>query len=570
MVTVGDIWKSALPPNSQLLAGDTGLGREVSWVASLRSRPPAFDALKGGEMVLVSLPALRALDERVTLAELVGKLADIGVAAIAISGGSPDCAALDRAQELGVPLFSLPEDAIANEIERSTARLLAYRRLDMYSRGQDLSRQLMEMAIEGKGVATIVRALVRISGRVAVVEDEEHLLQSYEAPEAFAMSQEEMASLLEASRASVVQWLEGRRLSSSDPPTSIFALPGTGLARVVAPVATRDSVMAYLSLVGPADEISELEHLAASRGAAALAVELARERAVLDAQDKMQESFVDALLNGSYQGEEVILGRAKRLGYDMATQHAVLVFRLPTSRAPLGSASHEDAPLARFRREVDHILQRELRSRNVEAPMRVKGDSLALLYPVGPDVTERQLKELAEALRATLSTSLGSQASVGIGRLHKGLEGLRVAHREAEQAVGLGTRLFGRGSTTYFGDLGLYRLLLSIQGSSEVRTFYLETLGRLLEYDRKNNSELVKTLEAFFTSRGSPTEAAERLHLHRNTLLYRLHRIREISGLDLDDPEIRLSLHLALRIGQALSASRTASAPRMSSTLSER
>ncbi|MCL5960981.1 MAG: helix-turn-helix domain-containing protein [Chloroflexi bacterium] len=559
VVTVREIWKSALPPGTELLAGDNGLSREVTWVASLRPRPPAFDALKGGEIALVSLSALKMLDERVDLAELINRLQGMGVVAIAVSSGFPDQPAVDAAEALDVPLFGLPPDTILGEIERQIARLLAERRTDMYARSQELNRQLMEMAIEGKGVAALVRKLSQVSGRVAVLEDDELIPRFCEVPVDFPASAEEVLPLLEADRSSLASRVEELKLSPSDPPTMVFSLPAFGYRRVVAPVATRDRVMAYLSLVAPADEVNELDHLAASRGAAALVVELARERAVLDAEDRMQESFVDALLNGSYTGEEVMLSRAKRLGYDMSGSHAVLVLRLHLTRPQSETASAGDNPINRQRKEIESAVEREMRRRAVEAPMRIKGESVTLLYPVGADIGEQKLRDLGLNVRSSLSDTLGTSISAGIGRLHKGLEGVRAAYREAEQAVILGIRLFGRGSATYFGDLGLYRLLLSIQATQELRTYYLETLGKLLEYDRKNGSELVKTLEAFFASCGSPTDAADRLHLHRNTLLYRLHRIREISGLDLNDPEVRLSLHLALRVGQALSAAKATS-----------
>jgi DNA-binding PucR family transcriptional regulator len=83
-------------------------------------------------------------------------------------------------------------------------------------------------------------------------------------------------------------------------------------------------------------------------------------------------------------------------------------------------------------------------------------------------------------------------------------------------------------------------------------------LGRLLRYDGEKNTELVPTLDAFLRANNA-TEVAARLNLHRNTLLYRLRRIREITNLDLDDPETRLALHLALRIGDALRAERSLS-----------
>ena len=59
-------------------------------------------------------------------------------------------------------------------------------------------------------------------------------------------------------------------------------------------------------------------------------------------------------------------------------------------------------------------------------------------------------------------------------------------------------------------------------------------------------ANLIRTLEAFFDARCSPKEAATMLNVHRNTVLYRLDRVREITGLDLDDANVRLRLHLAL------------------------
>jgi purine catabolism regulator len=61
------------------------------------------------------------------------------------------------------------------------------------------------------------------------------------------------------------------------------------------------------------------------------------------------------------------------------------------------------------------------------------------------------------------------------------------------------------------------------------------------------------TLEAFFACHGSPTDMATRLHLHRNTVMYRLRRIEEIGQIDLNDADTRLNLHLCLRIADVLS-----------------
>ena len=78
------------------------------------------------------------------------------------------------------------------------------------------------------------------------------------------------------------------------------------------------------------------------------------------------------------------------------------------------------------------------------------------------------------------------------------------------------------------------------------------TLGALLDYDHKQNADLIKTLEAFFECHGNLSQTAEALIVHRNTLLYRMSRINEIAQIDLERPEIRLGLHLALAIRRLL------------------
>jgi purine catabolism regulator len=59
---------------------------------------------------------------------------------------------------------------------------------------------------------------------------------------------------------------------------------------------------------------------------------------------------------------------------------------------------------------------------------------------------------------------------------------------------------------------------------------------------------LVQTLEAFFECHGNASQTASRLHIHRNTLTYRLEQIASITQLDLDDPDARFSLQFALKL----------------------
>jgi DNA-binding PucR family transcriptional regulator len=75
---------------------------------------------------------------------------------------------------------------------------------------------------------------------------------------------------------------------------------------------------------------------------------------------------------------------------------------------------------------------------------------------------------------------------------------------------------------------------------------FRELVRPLVEHDRERRSDLVRTLRALFASGGNASEAADRMFLHRNSMLYRLERIQKLTGLDLRDGRVALALQLGL------------------------
>ena len=101
----------------------------MTWAAAC-GRPPAFEHLAGGELVLLPPDVLQLLDERLSLADAIRQLADLGVAAVAVSGDvqPADQAAAD---ETGIPLIALPASVSFGTLERATSRYIAERRREL-------------------------------------------------------------------------------------------------------------------------------------------------------------------------------------------------------------------------------------------------------------------------------------------------------------------------------------------------------------------------------------------------------------------------------------------------------
>ena len=538
MLTVEQLWRQALPPGTELLAGAEGLVREVSWVVTLRARPPAFDALKGGELTLVSIQSLRLLDSSLSLRRLLGSLTEVSVAAVAVLGEVP-LEARQAADSEQLPLLQLPKGAALAEVEQRALRLIIEQQSQLQQLGQAAYRQLAELAIAGKGTAAIAEKLCELTARAVLVEDETFQARFYVAPPGFHLGQEEAVAAAGAGRSQVSAWLASVPPSASDPPVARFELPLSGLARLVAPIGGGEGHPALLSLIGPLRELGPMDRIAASRGAAACAIERTRERAVLETEDRLKVDFLDDLFAGTHPNTAALRERARRLGCDLDRSYIVAAAQVEEPAQP--AALRAVAAVRQATEEVGGLV-------------RVRGGSLAMLLPTDSAQDQAGLKRLGQELARRTTAAAGAKVSLALGRHHPGLEGIALSYREAEQGLSLGLRLFGPGHITYFGDLGIYRLLLGLKNTQELEAFYQDTLGSLAAYDQKRSGELTETLRAYFAAQNSPTEAARLLHLHRNTLLYRLSRIHQITGLDLQDAETCLALHLALRVEETLRA----------------
>ena len=157
----------------------------------------------------------------------------------------------------------------------------------------------------------------------------------------------------------------------------------------------------------------------------------------------------------------------------------------------------------------------------------------------------------AERVRLAVAEALDDdQMTAGVAGPKLGTSGAHFALVQAEHALVIGRALHGQGRTTHFDELGPYCFVLN-QPAHEVRAFSERVLGELVTDE--SHAELVDTLEAYLRTHGNLNAVARQLFLHRNTVRHRLRRIAKLTGADLDDPDARLGLQLAILGQRALS-----------------
>lgn len=135
----------------------------------------------------------------------------------------------------------------------------------------------------------------------------------------------------------------------------------------------------------------------------------------------------------------------------------------------------------------------------------------------------------------------------GLSPCFSDISGLRRHYRYALDAIGLGALLKRDTKLYIFEDLRVYKFIATCARSSPVTDLIPDYLTRLIEYDHENNLSLLETLYYYVYTVKNTKAAADLMHIHRNTLLYRLEKVRSIMDVDLDDGEVFLHLMLAFK-----------------------
>lgn len=315
--------------------------------------------------------------------------------------------------------------------------------------------------------------------------------------------------LTRKSTPAVRAWFEGFGITRATGPVRIPAAPDAGVFRdrICLPVRHRGVVLGYVWLLdaepGPTDDQLTAAMEVATRIGGLLADE---ERADAD----LSREFVAVLTAGrGWQSDMAVAALRAALGPSADGLHTVVCVtpwqgEAPSIRAVPGAAAVTTLPEA---------------------------ESLAVL------VRLRTAEDLAPA--HTAADRLRAAAPAGIATPRRGLTELPAAWREASTAARAATAQPTLGPVAEWAGIGPYRLLAAL--------YHPEIDPAVAPLLAPAHAELARTAEVFLDNAGQAGRTAAALGIHRQTLYYRLSRVEQLTGLDLDDGEDRLLLHMSLK-----------------------
>jgi purine catabolism regulator len=368
-----------------------------------------------------------------------------------------------------------------------------------------------------RGLDSILRAIAEaIDGAALLLDDRGRELARH--PQERGMSQAAVSGI----RAEVGERSEAGRQAM------FVAEEGTLAGRAVAvpvPIGGAGARGHWLVAARRSGKIGDLERLISRQAAMVVALELMRERAVRETERRLAGDVLAEALGGGLEAEEL---RSRLHPFGIGGRVAVLLFDL------------EQAP------DDPELLSGALRDSGIAALVAINGSAGQPLLCAIVDPDDRDPVDLARDALGVLSGS-GRKIRAAASRANP-VASLRRAFHEARCAL-VATAMANGGAPDVAShrDLGAFTLLLSLQDDDALRTYSDNLLSPISDGEGEYGPELLRSLEAFIERNGQWERAARDLYCHRHTLRYRIRRIEELTGRDLNQAQDRIELWLALR-----------------------
>ncbi len=449
-----------------------------------------------------------------------GLLGHLVVAADAEPSESTQFILRALAQETGIALMNARTHANerANATQLRIVNTALAESVAALERSNAIHDRLARVAFEGQGQRSIAEVLHELTGYSVAVEDAYGNLRAWAGPGCpVPYPKEPRARRTELLRR--VE-LEGTPLREGD---QLVAIAGTGDSRGV--LVLHDGGDA-----GPQDRI------AFEYGATVLAMELARTQEAADDDARLRRDLVDDLLHGA--DEDRALSCAQTLGYDLRQAHRVLV--VSDDR----HSSEDD--------ELFHAVRRAARDTGAGTLLLSRASTVVVLAN-DRDARRGTWEQLRDEVQRNIRRG---RCRIGVGEICNQVGDFPRSYRQAKLALRIQQRTGAEPQATAIESLGAYQLFGESSDVDALEDFVMRWLGPLLDYDAKKNAELVLTLDRYLAAGRSYDVSARSIGVHRNTLKYRLQRIRDISQLDLRDPDTVFNLQLATRAWTVLLALR--------------
>ncbi|HHX51187.1 MAG TPA: hypothetical protein GX711_07095, partial [Clostridia bacterium] len=457
------------------------------------------------------------------------------------------------AEDLLLPLLQMPDASYVDVIVPLMTAILD-NQVQALEYAQEIHRQMTSILFSGKGLAEIAYTLSMLIGHTVVLTDREHTIK------ALAVHDNEDVATAEILRQCLLPEVSLRNSQvipyqvladayrNQKPTYYSWKLASGQRETLFFPVIAGREHYGMVIVLGLQEKLEAARLVAIEAATMVISLAIIKENAITEAEDRLRLDFYNELFLTGFPTEENALTKARQLGLSLENKRAVLVIEvegleiLPTD---LGK---------RLCRTVERVVSQN----NPRGIVVNRGQGIVILLDYGKQLAQEEIWSRIKKFTYRLKDAFTQEfpkipVRIGVGELCENVNSISRGYHTAREALLIGSKILDDHEPAFFLDLEAYRLLYDFKDSNGIRHFYQRTFAKLLEYDEETGNELTKTLETYLLCGYAKNKTASRLHIHRNSLNYRLKKIEEIMGQSLDEGVHLFAYQLASVIHKLLS-----------------
>ncbi|MFE5319000.1 PucR family transcriptional regulator [Paenibacillus sp. NPDC056579] len=486
-VTVREMLQLPIMRDALLISGEKGLDRIVRYI-DIMEVPDIQGWLREGEMILTTGYSMR--HDPSLFPKLVEHLARVGAAGVAVKperfiAGIPQ-EMIDKGNEYDIPVIQLPVGIPYIDITHSIMERILDKQAVILRRSEEVYKTLTNLVLNNSGLQV-------------VADNVAELLQS-------------PIRVLDRS---------GEVLISS--PRD--AVNETAARELRWNIIVDNQVVG--ELVVARERLDELELVCVEQARLVFSLEIMRRKIAHDTETRLRGSFFEELLMGLPLTLQEIETRGRQLGLLPEWSWEIAMIE--------GEASHleEQAP---FMQKLQELILQQSGNRKTRSHVIRQGERIILILSGHGTSSKDWTSVLSRFVRSW------SQIRIGFGTVTP-LKDIQRSCIEAKKALLIGTRLNRERTIHIYKELELFSLLLDCSEYVTFDSLVDSHIGKLTAYDQENGTDLLTTLYYYLESGGSLIETANRLYIHRNSVKYRMDRIKEIADIDVDNMQKRFTYY---------------------------
>lgn len=514
--------------NLNLVVGHDHLNTEITSV-NILDNPDVLKWFKKNELVLTTGYIFK--DDPDLQRSIIREMKEIGCAGLCVKikrffKTIPE-PLLDEARKLDFPIIELPFFYGFSEITQTVYNKLYLQKNQQIQKEQQLISELTNAFFQHKDLATVLKLLADFLAKPVIITDIAYTCIGIASPSAFN------SQLLQNAAAAISAQLMGHEKQLTDFSITLNQ-QRYSLFAILLP-----NHLGYFCILNQAKKFNEEEIALLHKAAQIIALSCEQNNVSKVSHENRAHFFLHFLMHHSQATREEIENICSFYGFNYHKPWTCTIFSLQHCSADIQKKKITSALKDLLRQNVP----------DEKTLFLCANDTLLCTFFFFPQDCNHiqainETREIVTAIYQQLKIVTAIPIPIGSSRCHSNIHSIHTAFEDSLQTLNLQQRLNKTTPASYLHQMP-YHLLLNYD-KNDADGLMKATLKPLTDFDASNNTDLTATLKVYFQSKFNSSVAAKSLYLHRNTMLHRLEKIKEILHTDLSDIDENFLLYLGL------------------------